>query len=65
MLERHIDNYHFVANAKNGVTIRWGKTFPKIQRGLLFLNWLIYQFQIIVRRDVDFVIEKVSQIMSL
>lgn len=42
-----------------------GKTFPKIQRGLLFLNWLIYQFQIIVQRDVDFVIEKVSQIMSL
>ena len=42
-----------------------GKTFPKIQRELLFLNWLIYQFQIIVRRDVDFVIEKVSQIMSL
>ena len=29
MLERHIDNYHFVANAKNGVTIRWGKNISE------------------------------------
>ena len=26
MIRRHIGDYHFVADAKTGVTMRWGKT---------------------------------------
>lgn len=26
MLKRHIGNYHFLADAKTGITLRWGKT---------------------------------------